>query len=339
MSGFVKLLLSLILAIILIIAGAGLYVYSTINSVAVEQEDLRVTVPKGTSIAAAVAILAKEGALAPQWLFEKIAVVASKQYGKTVKAGYHRFPKGITKIELLRGLFSGEYFYYQRVTFPEGITYNRIASIAMRRMGLDSIEFVRYAKNDSLLKARNIPTSSIEGYLHPSTYDFPMDANIQDVVDIMLNAQDKLWNEKFTAQAKSIGKSRHEVLTLASIVEAESPVPDERARVAGVYLNRLAKGMLLQADPTVQYAIGVRRRVLYADLKIEHKYNTYVYAGLPPGPINSPSEHSIYATLHPEQHNYFFMVAVGDGSGRHNFAKNYDEHLRYVRQFRQNARR
>jgi len=339
MNVFVKLIISIIFAVVLLIAGAGLYVYLTINAIAVKSEDLRVTIPKGTSVKGAVSILSTEDALYPKWLFEIVASLAAKQYGKTVKAGYHKFPNGLTKLELLRGLFSGEYFYYQRVTFPEGISYKRFASIAMRRMGLDSIEFVRLATNDSLLKARNIPANSLEGYLHPATYEFPMDATVKDVINILLNTQDKLWNNKFAEIARKLGINRHEIITLASIVEAESPVVGERAKVAGVYRNRLAKGMLLQADPTVQYAIGARRRVLYSDLKIDNKYNTYLYAGLPPGPINSPSEHSIYTTLHPEQHNYLFMVAVGDGSGRHNFTRNFDEHKKFVHQFRQNTRR
>lgn len=133
--------------------------------------------------------------------------------------------------------------------------------------------------------------------------------------------------------------SRHQVVTLASIVEAETPVLEERPRVAGVYINRLEKGMLLQADPTVQYALNKFSRLTYSDLNYDSPYNTYRYAGLPPSPINSPSKSSIDAVLNYEKHNFIYFVAKGDGSGLHNFARTYEEHLKNVSLYRKNIGR
>jgi len=126
----------------------------------------------------------------------------------------------------------------------------------------------------------------------------------------------------------------HEILTMASIVEGETRVADERARVAGVYYNRLNIGMLLQADPTIQYIVSDSpRRILYRDLSINSPYNTYMYGGLPPGPVNNPGPAAIHAALYPESHEYYYFVA--DGEGRHTFTRNYEEHLRAVRRFRE----
>jgi len=129
----------------------------------------------------------------------------------------------------------------------------------------------------------------------------------------------------------------HQILTLASIIEAETPVISERKRVSGVFHNRLKKKMPLAADPTIQYALGThKKRLLYSDLEVDSPYNTYKNAGLPPGPINSPSYSSIEAALTPEVHNYLFFVAKGDGSNTHNFAKNYDEHQNNRKIFNKN---
>ena len=132
------------------------------------------------------------------------------------------------------------------------------------------------------------------------------------------------------AQADSLGLTLHQVITIASIVEREAVMPEERSTIASVYYNRIAQGMPLQADPTVQYVIqrreGQKRRLLYADYRIEDPYNTYLRAGLPPGPITNPSKTSLAAAVNPEEHDYFFFVARGDGG--HVFSRTITEHNR-----------
>lgn len=335
----INVLLSISIGLVIIAAAAYFYISSALFSVAIEQKDLKINIPPGTSIAKSIELFDNENVMQPVWLFDLIARFVAGQYDKSIKAGYYKFPVGLSNIDILKSLFTGEYLYFQRVTFPEGIGYRRFASILQKRLKLDSAEFVRIACSDSLLQARKIPAKSIEGYLNPATYSFNMDISISEVIDELLNSQDKLWKKEFSRAAANANKSRHQILTMASIVEAESPNADERPQVSGVYWNRISRNMLLQADPTVQYAINEKRRVLYADLQSTNLYNTYKYAGLPPGPINSPSISSIAAAINPDKHKYLFFVAIGDGSGRHNFGKTFDEHKRFVRQYRERLRK
>jgi UPF0755 protein len=224
------------------------------------------------------------------------------------------------------------------VTFPEGITVNRFSAILKKNLGVDSLEFITLANSDSLLNAWNIGAPSFEGFLKPDTYEFYWQQPAIDILRFLVQQQNKLWQEKFASRALQQGKSRLEILTLASIVEAETPRPEERARIAGVYHNRLEKGMKLEADPTVQYSIGETRRLRYKDLEYKDIYNTYVHTGLPPGPINSPSASSIEAALNPEENSYYFFCAKGDGSNTHSFATSASEHAVNVLQYRRNRK-
>ncbi|NBS59975.1 MAG: endolytic transglycosylase MltG, partial [Betaproteobacteria bacterium] len=169
------------------------------------------------------------------------------------------------------------------------------------------------------------PASSFEGYLFPDTYTFPDNATARDAVRVMVERFEKVWKPEWTARAAEVKMSRHEVLTLASIVEREVFRNDERPVVAAVYLNRLKAHIPLQADPTVQYALGKKPgRVLYRDLRVVSPYNTYLNPGLPPGPIASPGAASIEAALHPAKVPYRFFVAAPDG--HHEFRRTFAEH-------------
>jgi UPF0755 protein len=151
----------------------------------------------------------------------------------------------------------------------------------------------------------------------------------------MLNEYQKFWTEQRIQKAKSLGMSIAEVSILASIVDKETNQNDEKPRIAGVYINRLHDNWKLQADPTVVYAVGnfEMKRVLYIHLEIDSPYNTYKYAGLPPGPICLPTIAGIDAVLNAEKHGYYYFAAKPDGSGYHNFAKTYNQHLNFARQF------
>jgi UPF0755 protein len=188
-----------------------------------------------------------------------------------------------------------------------------------------------------LLKARNIKAKSLEGYLMPDTYEFFMESPPKIMIDRMLDNHYRFIS-KYKDEIKKIGLNNHDITTLASIIEAETPVKDEKSIVSGLYHNRINLGWMLQADPTVQYAIGEKRRLLYDDLKINHPYNTYKIIGLPPGPINNPGKDAIYAAIFPEKHDFLYMVAVGDGSGKHNFGTNFSQHQQNIRIFKRNAR-
>jgi UPF0755 protein len=194
---------------------------------------------------------------------------------------------------------------------------------------------VRVAVRDTaLLHALDIPTATLEGYLFPDTYVFPDGTTPRQAVRMMVSRFETVWLPEWDAQLQKRAMNRNDVMALASIVEKEAKLPEERPVIAAVYLNRLRAGMLLQADPTVQYAIGHHvSRVLYKDLAIDSPYNTYRYKGLPPGPIASPGKPSIVAALFPAQVPYLFFVAYPDG--HHEFTTNFSAHSVAVK----NARR
>lgn len=326
----------ILLTIALLGASAYFFLDYSLNKRVSPDREIIFTAPKGSSISEAISQAGKVGALRPRWLFSFAGQVYSRFSGKPLLAGEYRIPRGAPNKEIFKTLFTGKYLYTGRVTFPEGITLKRFASLLKQKSIVDSAEFMRWARKDSLLRARGITARTAEGYLMPSTYRFAEHSSPRRTLDFLLDEQEKVWQE-LISKAGAQTMTKHEILTLASIVEAETSVPEERPRVAGVYLNRLRRGWLLQADPTVQYALGEdKSRVLLRDLEIDSPYNTYKYKGLPPGPINSPSKSSILAALAPETNDYLYFVAVGDGSGRHNFARTAAEHSNYVRIFRRN---
>jgi UPF0755 protein len=224
------------------------------------------------------------------------------------------------------------------LTFPEGLDIKRYASIIQQEMNLDSAKFYSLCYDKDILAKYGIFQDNALGYLLPNTYTFFMDDKEPQILEKLLSEFAGFWTEENIAKAKAMNMTVHQITTLASIVEAETPSVSERKTVAGLYMNRLKNGWLLQADPTVQFAIGEKRRVLYKDLEIDNAYNTYKYAGLPPGPINNPSRTSLEAVLDYEQHKWFYMVAVGDGSGKHNFSEDINGHTENIRIFRKNAR-
>lgn len=300
------------------------------------KQDVRI--PARTTINKAVLILEESGIVKSPTTFSLCAKLYARLFNKSIYAGYYRYSHENSHLQLLRSIFSGKQSLTVNISFPEGISLRQFASIAKTKAGVDSAQFIQYCQSDSLLNSLRIK-KNIEGYLMPNTYNVFWKADAKELVDRLLHEQEKIWNRDFAAAAKEQKRSRHEVLTLASIIEAEAQADSERKRIAGVYTNRLRLNMKLDADPTVQYAIGERKRLLYSDLTFDSPYNTYRYKGLPPGPINSPSSASIEAALFPEQHEYIYFVAKGDGSGEHNFSKNITQHLQSVAVYRKNKGR
>jgi UPF0755 protein len=166
----------------------------------------------------------------------------------------------------------------------------------------------------------------LEGFLFPDTYSLPEDVSAEQVINLMLKNFEKVWNQEFAGTASQKNMSVYKTVTIASMVEREARVNSERKTIAGVIYNRLNQNMPLQIDATVVYALGGHKDVVtYADLEVNSPYNTYKYAGLPPGPISCPGKASLNAALNPEKHSYYYYLAKGDGS--HYFSKTYDEHL------------
>ncbi len=328
----------LVIAMSAVIAFSA-YCYILLNNKIDVDSDVKVRIKYNSSISEIVHTLNAANLLKPNWLFEKIVKFYAYSTSKSILAGYHKFPANITNAELIESLFYGENLYIKHVVFPEGINIKRFAQILNRQLGMDSAYFVALCRDKSLIAKYKLNAPSLEGYLMPATFNFFIDISPEEVLDILVDEQQKVWKQ-FENAAKNTGLSQNAALTMASIIEAETPIADERPTISGVYHNRLKKGMLLQADPTVQYAIGTpKKRLLYSDLAVESRYNTYKYQGLPPGPINSPSQSSIAAAVSPEKNDYLYFVAIGDGSNRHQFSKTYKEHLKKVAEFRKNRKK
>ncbi len=245
-----------------------------------------------------------------------------------IKAGQYSFRPGITVPALLRAFARGM-SGLSLVTIPEGLTVREVGAILAAHLGATPGAFDSLARDRGLLDSLGIEAPSLEGYLAPETYEFLPGTPPEVALRTMAARQQSLLLD-LTAGIDSLplGLSLHQVLTLASIVESEAQVDVERARIAKVYLNRLARHMLLQADPTVAYALGMnpRSRLYLSQLRTVSPFNTYRNPGLPPGPICNPGRRSIEAAVHPsEGGRELYFVARGEG--RHLFAVTYEQHL------------
>ncbi|HJS47991.1 MAG TPA: endolytic transglycosylase MltG, partial [Gemmatimonadales bacterium] len=220
---------------------------------------------------------------------------------------------------------------------PEGITLLELADLAEERIGVPAESVVAAARR--LAAGGLLPDAgpALEGFLLPETYNLPVEVGAEELVRAMADEFRRAWRPEWTARLDTLGMTRRELVTLASIVEGEARVDSERATIAGVYHNRLRRRMPLQADPTVQYAIqlatGERKpRLFLKDYRFPSPYNTYLKPGLPPGPISSPGRASLEASLHPAAVPWLFFVARGDGS--HEFSRTYREHVNAINRLR-----
>ena len=241
-----------------------------------------------------------------------------------IKAGTYLIRRDASWESVLNALREGKGLV-STVLVPEGYTLAQIEALLAVRLGLDP-DSIRAAVTDtSLLRRLDVPTPNLEGYLYPDTYHFPPGTTARAIVATMVRRFEQRWDPAWDARLDSMAVSRHDLLTLASIVEREAKRAEERPVIASVYWNRLRRGMLLQADPTVQYALPqYQSRLLYRHLTVQSPYNTYVHKGLPPGPIGSPGSASIEASLYPAVVPYLYFVAYPDG--HHEFRVTLAEH-------------
>ena len=295
----------------------------------------QVTIPKGANIRDISDSLTAHHVLEhPAW-FRTLARLRGAD--RKAQAGIYELRQGERVSTILKILVEGR-GKLVRFTVPEGETLRGVAEQAEKQLDIAVDSFLAATRDTARLRAAGAEGPSYEGWLHPETYLVPIKIVPEDLVDLMVRESVALWTPAREARRDSMGFSRLEVLTLASIVEGEALVNDERPVIAGVYLNRLRLRMALQADPTVQYgmelATGERRTRLYTkDYKFESPYNTYLYPGLPPGPINSPGTASIDAALNPASVPYLFFVA--GPNRRHVFSRTYREHLTAIRRVRE----
>jgi UPF0755 protein len=299
------------------IAGIGLVIglksLSTPGPLSVEKSIL---IENGSSVSSIAEQLEKEGIISSSFLFK----MAQKLFGNgQLKAGEYAFEKNIPMIAILEKLEGGKVIK-RSVTIPEGLT---------------SYEIVTLLNDHEYLKG-TISEIPAEGTLLPETYSYSLGDTKEAQMKIMAKKMHETLQQAWENRNPNVPlKTKEEALILASLIEKETGVPSERKRIAGVFINRLLKGMPLQTDPTVIYALTqgrhenkgqgpLGRRLLKKDLDIDSPYNTYRNTGLPPGPIANPGKESIEAALHPEKNDYIFFVA--DGKGGHLFAKTLEEH-------------
>lgn len=287
---------------------------------------VRVHVPAGASFSHVADSLAAKDIVRAAPLF-KLYARATGDAGR-IKPGTYAFRPGSGWKTVLTSLVNGDVLT-ERVVIPEGWNLAGIAPRIARVTGVHADTILQMLADTASATRFDVPGPTLEGYLYPATYTFPIDIPVDTVVRRMVHTYQEVWNEARRARADSIGMSEREVVTLAAIVEKEAKVASEMPTIAAVYHNRLRIGMPLQADPTVQYALGVHReRLLYAaiDSVADNPYNTYRHPGLPPGPIASPSSRAIEAVLYPANEPFLYFVARPDGS--HVFTRSLAEHNR-----------
>ena len=291
---------------------------------------IRVIVPKGATFKAAADSMHKAGLVGSSFLFKLYA--RAKQTDRNIKPGTYLIKRGTPWSEILSALHGG-HGLVNTITIPEGFTIARIAPMLAQALSVPVDSVNAAVRDTAIIRRVNSPGPTLEGYLFPDTYAFPDGTRSRDAVLEMVKRFEREWKPEWDARLPGISLNRHQAVTLASIVEREAKVASERPVIAGVYLNRLRMKMLLQADPTVQYARGKHAtRLLLKDLEVDSPYNTYKYAGLPPGPIASPGGASLVATLYPADVPFLYFVAAPDG--HHEFRKTLAEHEAAVRQMR-----
>ncbi len=320
-----QLLLSLfslfILSIAVMAVLGGLAVHHYLSPSEASQSKL-VLIERGKGVSAIARTLTKENVISQPILFKIVA-----KFSDSLKAGEYEFPAHVSMAEVVKMLEEGKVFD-RKITLAEGLTSYQIVKRLKARDDLEG----------------DVEAIPAEGALLPDTYHFSKGESRQDILDKMSEAMNEAIDELWENRAEGLPiKTKKEAIILASIVEKETGVAEEREKVAGVFINRLKKGMPLQTDPTVIYAITkgkiqeegkgpLGRRLLSKDLKFVSPYNTYLNAGLPPGPIANPGYAAIKATLNPQDHDYIYFVA--DGTGGHAFAKTLGEHNRNVLEWR-----
>lgn len=288
-----------------------------------------VTIPPGSNYDKVTAILAKNRIIQNPWKFKLLGILTNA--ATQIKAGEYELDGSMTPREIIDILTSGRVCLY-KVTIPEGFEMARIAK-RLEKTGLcKARDFLAAATDKGLLSSLGLAADSAEGYLFPDTYSFPKDYGARNITKAMIKRFWIFFSSDKKNRARKLGKSIHEIVTIASIIEKETAIDSERPVIASVIYNRLQRNMRLECDPTVIYGIhDFNGNLTRADLKRPGPYNTYLLKGLPPGPICSPGASSLDAALYPAKTDYLYFVATKKGG--HVFSKTLSEHNRAVRRY------
>jgi len=335
-SKFQKFVLYLLFILILGALGLGYLLYQVIYKPNVwikDSETAALYIHSGANFSDVKNMLYSNGMIIHRNNFEWLA--KKKEFPTNIKAGKFILKNGMSNNDLINYLRSGK-------QEPVKVIFNNIRNIEQlaqrisKQIEADSASIANLLSDSGFISNYGVDHYTVTTLFIPNTYNFFWNIDAKGFIDRMYTEHQRFWNEERTTKADSIDLSIQEVLTLASIVEKETQKNDEKARLAGVYMNRLKRGWRLQADPTLVFALGDFgiKRVLNEHKEIESLYNTYKYGGLPPGPICIPSISSIDAVLNYEEHRYLYFCARDDMSGYHAFAKNYIQHKSNAEKYR-----
>ncbi|WP_255314357.1 endolytic transglycosylase MltG [Bacillus sp. FJAT-26390] len=336
----------------IMILGAGSVAFYVWNSLQPTKagEVQKLEIPSGTSANEVADLLEQQGIIKNSFIFKYYLKLNDQ--GSRFQAGIYELSPGMDNDAIIAKLNAGDTVAAEtiRFTIPEGFTVLQIADKLAAEKLIDKDKFMELVATQKTWgdaeAVRSIPDTDklhkrLEGYLFPETYEMKKESTEEDIIKRMVSELDRKLGELPEGWVDVLEEKKmtlHELLTIASLVEREVVVDEERALVAGVIYNRIADGMKLQIDATVQYSLDKPKERLYEkDLLVDSPYNTYKVEGLPPGPIASPSLDSIEAALHPEKTDYFFYVTKKDGTQTHLFAKTYKEHLRNIEKSNQTA--
>lgn len=320
-------------AIAFIVAGLrGYQLYSYVFSENVKSEKA-LYIPEGATYSQVVDSLQANDMLLNYKAFQWVA--RKKNYPSSVKAGRYVLRPGMNTNQIVNKLRAGE-------QDPVNVTFNNarfnedLAAKVSRYIHADSVAILQLFTDTAAIQELGFTPETYRAMFIPNTYQFYWTTDANEFASRMKKEFDRFWNDVRRNKAEKIGLSPVEATTLASIVQEETAKNEELKRVAGLYINRLKRGIPLQADPTVRYAVGdfTIRRILNVHLEVDSPYNTYLYAGLPPGPVNFPEVSAIEAVLDYEEHDYLYMAAREDFSGFHNFATTLSEHNQNANRYR-----
>jgi UPF0755 protein len=329
-----KLVLALVVLVVLALAAAAAWFVVHVERPykGYDAEELFVEIPPGSGSAAMGRRLAEAGVVRRAEAFRLAAW--SRGVGHRLQAGEYRFDAPMSAKEVVDKIARGD-VYLLSITFREGLTIRQKAEIFEGRGFGDASTFIAAAGNAALIHDLDPAARDLEGYLFPDTYALPRRATAEQLVERMVAGFRRALSDETRERAAARGLNIRELVTLASLVEKETAKPEEREVVAAVYSNRLRIGMGMQADPTVIYALELLGQydgnLTRQNLRTDHPYNTYVYAGLPPGPIAAPGRASLDAAANPADVPYLYFVSRNDGS--HIFSRTYEEHRKHVQQW------
>ena len=295
-------------------------------------ETLLFEVEEGWNAGQIAEALAARGIIARKWPF----LLGYRLFfsGQSLKAGEYRLKTPLSPKQVIQALVLGQVLLYP-MTIPEGLTRRETAQHLNKAYAVDAEAYLTASAEPGAVRDWDAESADLEGYLLPETYHFPKDVTPAEMVEAMVDQFRSVFTEDWKQRASELGLSVRQVVILASLVEKETSRGEERALVSAVFHNRLRMGMKLDCDPTIVYALkqtdSYTGRLRYKDLKLDSPYNTYLYPGLPPGPIANPGRASLEAALYPEDVDYLYFVSRNDGS--HQFSRTYREHINAVNKY------